>query len=53
MSAKHYLGDGVYATNDGYMIALTADAGSDIERTIWLDPSVFTALVNYARTEGL
>ena len=43
-----YLGDGVYASTDGYMIKLTVDRGSGLEREVWLEPSVFAALQRYA-----
>jgi hypothetical protein len=43
-----YLGDGLYAAYDGYMIELTADLGSPNERKVWLEPAVFAALIRYS-----
>ena len=51
-----YLGDGVYASADGYMIKLTTDrtGGDGVTRTetIWLEPQVYAALRRYAQTLG-
>lgn len=47
-----YLGDGVYATDDGYMIALTVGRG-DRRETVYLEPAVLAALNSYARAKGL
>lgn len=46
-----YLGDGVYATFDGYHIWLKTGSHRDHEATnqIALEPSVFTALLDYQR----
>ena len=41
-----YLGDGVYASFDGYQIILDLRGQDDTTR-IALEPSVFTALVKY------
>lgn len=41
---REYLGDGVEASFDGYMIALVADG----TKTIYLEPSVYRALKRYA-----
>lgn len=53
MSDEHadYLGDGVYATFDGYHIWLKTGSHRDHEATdkIALEPAVFTALVAYQR----
>lgn len=49
-----YLGDGVYASSDGYYIHLDL-RGQDTTTKIALEPSVFKALVKYearARKEG-
>ena len=43
-----YLGDGVVASFDGYMIVLAIDPGSPGERKVWLEPSTFEALKRYA-----
>lgn len=42
-----YLGDGVYASFDGYQIWLDTRAQSPVSR-IALDPQVWAALKNYA-----
>jgi hypothetical protein len=46
-----YLGDGVYATFDGYHIWLKTGSHRDHEATaqIVLEPGVFAALVDYQR----
>ena len=41
-----YLGDGLYASYDGYMLTLTADKGS-FERSVYLEPAVWAALLAY------
>ena len=48
MSNKQYLGDGVYADYDGYMLILTTEDGENILNTIYLEPEVYVALVRYA-----
>lgn len=47
MSNKQYLGDGVYADYDGYMLILTTEDGENILNTIYLEPEVYVALVRY------
>lgn len=42
-----YLGDGVYASFDGYLIWLDL-RGQDATTKIALEPKVFAALCNYA-----
>jgi len=53
MSDEHasYLGDGVYATFDGYHIWLKTGSHRDHEATnqIAIEPAVFAALVDYQR----
>lgn len=44
---KQYIGDGVYASFDGYHIVL--DTGNDI---VYLKDLVYAALVEYARRLG-
>jgi hypothetical protein len=44
---KTYLGDGLYASFDGYQIVVTAENGISIQNTVYLDSSVFAALVRY------
>lgn len=49
---KEYLGDGVYASFDGYQIWLSVDRGG-VAESIALEPPVFRALLKYAdRIEG-
>jgi hypothetical protein len=45
---KDYLGDGVYADFDGYMIQLTSENGEAVLEEIYLEPQVFAALERYA-----
>lgn len=47
MKEKVYLGDGVYAQNDGFGIILTTEDGVRVTDEIYLEPSVYQALVNY------
>lgn len=42
---KVYLGDGVYATFNGFEIILTTEDGINISNKIYLDPHVMDALV--------
>jgi len=44
MENKTYLGDGVYASTDGWMIELTTT-----DNTIFLEPAVVSALIAYAK----
>lgn len=46
---KRYLGDGVYASYDGYHIVLTAEDGVVATNTIYLEPSVLAALIAYSK----
>jgi hypothetical protein len=48
MREQQYLGDGVYAAFDGFSIWLTTPRADGVHR-IALEPSVFKALVDYAR----
>jgi len=43
-----YLGDGVYATHDGYHVWLDL-RGQDSTTRIALEPSVFRSLIEYER----
>lgn len=45
-----YLGDSVYADNDGWMIRLTTNNGLGASNEIFLEPDVFQALKEYAQT---
>lgn len=44
---KLYIGDGVYAADDGYHIVLTTENGLGIQNTVYLDSSVLQSLMNY------
>jgi hypothetical protein len=44
---KQYIGDGVYADFDGWHIKLTTENGIEVLQTIFLEPEVFHALVQY------
>ena len=47
MNPKHYLGDGVYIDFDGYYLILTTENGVDTTNTIYLEPAVLAALLEY------
>jgi hypothetical protein len=44
---KDYIGDGVYAEMEGYMIKLTTEREGGMIHTIYLEPEVYAALVDY------
>lgn len=44
---KRYLGDGVYVDHDGYQLRLTTEGSLDGENVVFLEPSVYEALVRY------
>jgi hypothetical protein len=44
MQIKDYIGDGVYATFDGFNIVLTTENGIETTNTICLEPEVLRAL---------
>ena len=44
---KEYLGDGVYASFDGYQIELKAE-GDGVTNVIYLEPLVMSALMSFA-----
>lgn len=46
---ERYLGDGVYAEYDGYHIVLKTSDGITTKNTIFLDDSVFNALIEYKK----
>jgi len=46
---KQYLGDGVYVSLENGMLKLTTENGISVQNTIYLEPSVYTALVNYEK----
>jgi hypothetical protein len=43
-----YLGDSVYARFDGYMVVLVANPNSDAQAVVYLEPSAYAALKQYA-----
>ena len=45
--AKDYLGDSVYADIENGMIKLTTENGAGASNTIYMEPSVYDALVAY------
>lgn len=49
MLQKTYLGDGVYASFDGYQIWLTTEDGIRITNQIALDSSAFYNLVEFEK----
>lgn len=44
---KSYLGDGVYVCVENGMLKLTAENGITASDTIFLEPEVYEALVNF------
>lgn len=50
---KVYLGDGAYASYDGWQIIVTTENGYQTTNTIALEPSVYDALVEYATQLGI
>lgn len=44
---KTYLGDGLYASFDGYHIWLTAENGISIQNKVAIEPAVYHALRNW------
>ena len=49
---KQYLGDGVYVENDGFGITLTTENGVRTSNTVFLEPVVFSALIEYEKRMG-
>jgi len=47
---KTYLGDGLYASFDGYGIQLTAENGIEISDRVYVEPQVYEALIQFARS---
>jgi hypothetical protein len=47
------LGDGVYASFDGFQIVLTAENGAETTNRIYLDSDVIGALIRFTRANGL
>ncbi len=48
---KEYIGDGVYATYDGFGIRLTTEDGYGITNQIYFEPSVWRSLVKFVARE--
>ena len=48
---KRYLGDAVYADNDGYHLTLTTENGIQVTNVIHLEPGVVDALLVYLRAK--
>jgi hypothetical protein len=44
-----YLGDGVYAENDGFGLELRTENGIEITNRIYLEPVVYQNLLDYMR----
>ncbi len=44
---KVFLGDGLYASSDGYGVWLTAEDGISVLQKVYLEPSTYTALARY------
>jgi len=47
IETKTYLGDGVYASCDGYQIRLTTENGIETTNEIFLEPAVMDKLLEY------
>jgi len=45
---KTYLGDGLYAEYDGYQFALKANDDKNPTDTVYLEPKVFIAFLDFA-----
>jgi hypothetical protein len=50
---REYLGDGLYAEHDDYQIKLAASNGMFDHDTVYLQPSVLHALIDYAKRIGM
>jgi hypothetical protein len=50
---ERYLGDGLYASFDGYMVTLTAPRQNGATHWVGLEPTVFSALIRFARDVGM
>jgi hypothetical protein len=46
---KQYLGDGLYASYDGYQVTLKANSETNPTDTVYLDPHVLFALLNFIK----
>lgn len=52
MPEEHYLGDGLYASHDGFQVCLRAPRG-DLDHVVYLEPQVLAAFLRYVREAGL
>ena len=50
---REYLGDGLYVEYNGWDIALIASDGIRDTNIVYLEPSVFDSLLEYAKRVGL
>lgn len=50
---KTYLGDGLYASFDGFQAVVTAEDGTKATDTIYIEPTVATALARFLRSVGM
>ena len=53
MSEKVYLGDACFAEWHGSVIKLTTENGRDVTNCIWLEPEVFSALVQFVERSSV
>lgn len=54
MKTKIYLGDGLYARDDGFQIWLTAEDGISIQNEVALEPAVLQSFIEFvARSRKL
>ncbi len=44
---KAYIGDGIYAEDDGFSIVLTTDNGQEVTNRIVIEPSEIESLEHY------
>ena len=53
MSDGIYLGDAVFAEWHGNVIKLTTSNGRDDTNTIWIEPSVYAALIQFVERSSV
>ena len=53
MPDKLYIGDGLYASFDGFQIELRANSETDPTDKVYLEPSVMRSLIKYAALCGI
>lgn len=51
--AKTYLGDGLYASHDGFQVTLSAENGAESTNTVHLEPEVLAAFVKFLRANNI